>query len=82
MVVQSPTGSGKTLLYALPILSKINWKRRAIQAVIVEPTRELALQVVDVFEQLSVGSPKKLNIMPVLEGSSNKRYNFFIVWFV
>lgn len=74
MVIQSPTGSGKTLVFALPILSKINWNRRAIQAVIVEPTRELALQVVSVLEDLARDSPKKLNIMPVLEGTNNKRF--------
>lgn len=45
LMVQSRTGSGKTGAFLLPILHKINLKKRACQALILVPTRELALQV-------------------------------------
>ncbi|HOO36099.1 MAG TPA: DEAD/DEAH box helicase [Smithella sp.] len=45
MMVQSRTGSGKTGAYILPILQKINAQQNAAQALILVPTRELALQV-------------------------------------
>lgn len=45
LVVKSQTGSGKTLSYALPICEKIDWDERYPQALIVVPTRELAMQV-------------------------------------
>ncbi len=44
MIGQAQTGTGKTAAFALPILSKINLKDQHIQALILEPTRELAIQ--------------------------------------
>ncbi|KAJ3692656.1 hypothetical protein LUZ60_011751 [Juncus effusus] len=52
--VNSPTGSGKTLAYALPIVQALaNRKIRCIKALIVVPTRDLALQVKEVFESIA-----------------------------
>lgn len=79
VILQSQTGSGKTLVYALPILSRINADRRAIQAVVVVPTRELGLQVSGVFKQLASGSPEKIQIMSLVEGSNNRRYACFMM---
>ena len=45
MMVQSRTGSGKTGAYILPIIQKINAQQNAAQALVLVPTRELALQV-------------------------------------
>jgi len=45
MMVQSRTGSGKTGAYLLPIIHKINTRENSAQALILVPTRELALQV-------------------------------------
>ena len=73
MILQAQTGSGKTLVYALPILSKIDIGRRAIQAVVVVPTRELGLQVAGVLKQLAANCPEKLQIMSLVEGSNNRR---------
>lgn len=73
VVLQAMTGSGKTLAYGLPVLSKIDASRAAIQAVIVVPTRELGLQVAAVMKQLATGSPKRIMIMPLVEGSKNRR---------
>lgn len=74
VVVQAHTGSGKTLVYSLPILSRIDASHSAIQAVIVVPTRELGLQVAQVLKELAAGAPKKIGIMSVVEGSKNRRY--------
>jgi ATP-dependent RNA helicase DeaD len=45
MMVQSRTGSGKTGAYLLPIMQKIDLQQNAAQALVLVPTRELALQV-------------------------------------
>lgn len=76
-VVQAQTGSGKTLVYSLPILAKVDASRASIQAVIVVPTRELGLQVAAVLKQLSHGSPEKILVMTVIEGSNNRRYTVY-----
>ncbi|TCP52157.1 ATP-dependent RNA helicase DeaD [Tumebacillus sp. BK434] len=45
VVAQAQTGTGKTLSFVLPILEKIDPSRNEVQALIVTPTRELALQI-------------------------------------
>lgn len=47
VVAQSQTGTGKTAAFALPILQNLVPKQRHVQALIVTPTRELAIQVAD-----------------------------------
>jgi ATP-dependent RNA helicase DeaD len=47
LLVQSRTGSGKTGAFLLPILDRIDPKRRACQALVLAPTRELARQVAE-----------------------------------
>eukprot|EP01038_Epipyxis_sp_PR26KG_P006058 gene6058-8340_t len=73
VILQAQTGSGKTLCYAVPILSKVDPSRAAIQVVVVVPTRELGLQVSSVLKQLASESPEKIMIMSVVEGSKNRR---------
>ena len=53
MIGQAQTGTGKTAAFALPILSKIDPARKEVQALILAPTRELALQVATAFETYS-----------------------------
>ena len=45
LLVQARTGSGKTLAFALPILERISSEKRFPQALVLAPTRELALQI-------------------------------------
>ncbi len=70
----APTGSGKTASYLLPIftrLSKFQAERnRHIQALIVLPTRELAIQVQDVFQSFSANTPERIKSMAVYGGVS------------
>jgi len=54
-ILHAQTGSGKTLAYLLPLLSRIDVTRSAVQALVVVPTRELGLQVVRVARRLSSG---------------------------
>ncbi|TXH59402.1 MAG: DEAD/DEAH box helicase, partial [Bacteroidia bacterium] len=51
-LILSATGSGKTLAFLLPLALKIEDKKEEIQALIIVPTRELALQIEDVFKKL------------------------------
>jgi len=68
LIAQSQTGTGKTLAFLLPILEKIRVKESYVQALIVTPTRELALQITAVATQLSaiVG----INVLSVYGGQA------------
>ena len=55
VVVLSPTGSGKTLAYLLPTAEMIQPSCDQVQAIIIVPGRELALQTVNVFERMKTG---------------------------
>lgn len=79
VILQSATGSGKTLVYALPLLSKIHFERSCTQGMVIVPSRELAYQVFKVLKTLSSLAPKKIEIMPVLEGSINKRVDGWLL---
>ena len=62
------TGTGKTAAFAIPILSKIDTDSRATQALVLAPTRELALQVAEAFSRY--GAHLRVNVLPVYGGSS------------
>ena len=53
VIAQSETGSGKTLVFAIPIMEKIE-QGKGIQALVVTPTRELANQIYREFLKLTV----------------------------
>ncbi len=52
MVLLSPTGTGKTLAYLLPVLQSLNPEDDRVQAVVMVPSRELALQIDGVVKQM------------------------------
>ncbi|MFN8593664.1 MAG: DEAD/DEAH box helicase [Thermomicrobiales bacterium] len=52
VIGQARTGSGKTLAFALPLIEVVDPRLRAVQAVVLTPTRELAVQVAGVVDQL------------------------------
>ncbi|MCE3045827.1 DEAD/DEAH box helicase [Legionella sp. 16cNR16C] len=54
VIAQAQTGTGKTAAFALPILQQLNLKSSATQALILAPTRELAIQVAEQFSALSI----------------------------
>ncbi len=55
LVLLSPTGSGKTLAYLLPLVQSLDEHAEGVQAVVLVPSRELALQIDGVFK--SLGTP-------------------------
>lgn len=52
LVLLSPTGSGKTLAYMLPLLQLLDAKKDSLQALVLVPSRELAIQTVDVVKRI------------------------------
>lgn len=58
LILLSPTGSGKTLAYLLPLLESLNPEEKGVQAVVLVPSRELALQIDQVFK--SMNTPYKV----------------------
>ncbi len=50
---QAPTGTGKTLAFTIPILDKIDEEKRVCQALIIAPTRELAMQITSDINEIS-----------------------------
>ncbi|MBD1554906.1 DEAD/DEAH box helicase [Pseudomonas sp. C2L12B] len=57
LIGQAQTGTGKTAAFALPVLHKIDLSKREPQALILAPTRELALQVATAFETYAKQMP-------------------------
>ena len=53
LVLLSPTGSGKTLAYLLPVLGRLQVGVEGVQAVVLVPSRELALQTEQVFKSMN-----------------------------
>ena len=53
MIAQAQTGTGKTLAYLLPLLARIKPQGAAAQALVIAPTRELAIQIERVAEPLA-----------------------------
>ncbi|MBR1463192.1 MAG: DEAD/DEAH box helicase [Prevotella sp.] len=55
VIILSPTGSGKTLAYLLPLVESIDGTKDCIQAIVIVPGRELALQSANVLKELGSG---------------------------
>src|SRR5690242_19601132 len=55
LIVLSATGSGKTLAFLLPILENLEENDPNTQALIIVPSRELAMQIEHVFRQMKTG---------------------------
>lgn len=56
LIAESPTGTGKTLAYLLPLLEKIDVEKRAVQAVIIAPSQELVMQILQEIQKWGEGS--------------------------
>src|ERR1700752_1277335 len=64
-----PTGTGETAAFAVPILSKIDTSSTDTQALVLAPTRELALQVAEAFRRYGAHLPR-INVLPIYGGPS------------
>nr|WP_239454412.1 DEAD/DEAH box helicase [Bacillus suaedaesalsae] len=70
VITQAQTGTGKTISFILPILEKINPSEKAIQALVITPTRELALQITNEFQKLK---SEDTNVLAVYGGQDVDR---------
>lgn len=66
---QAQTGTGKTAAFALPILSRLDLAQREPQALVLVPTRELAIQVAEAFQKYAARMPG-FHVLPIYGGQS------------
>jgi ATP-dependent RNA helicase DeaD len=66
---QAQTGTGKTAAFALPILSRIDIRQTSPQALVLAPTRELAIQVAEAFQTYAAHIPG-FHVLPIYGGQS------------
>ena len=71
VIAQAQTGSGKTAAFGLPIIENIDQQRREVQALILCPTRELAIQVAEALHRF--GRPKRVETLPIYGGQPYER---------
>jgi ATP-dependent RNA helicase DeaD len=69
LIGQASTGTGKTAAFALPVLSKIDISLNAPQALVLTPTRELAIQVAEAFQKYAAKMPG-FHVLPIYGGQS------------
>jgi ATP-dependent RNA helicase DeaD len=66
---QAQTGTGKTAAFALPVLTRIDLPRAVPQALVLVPTRELAIQVAEAFQRYAAHL-KGFHVLPIYGGQS------------
>jgi ATP-dependent RNA helicase DeaD len=71
IIAQAQTGTGKTAAFALPIIEALQADGRAPQALVMTPTRELAMQVAEAFH--SYGKHHQISVLPVYGGQPIER---------
>ncbi|MBY7147457.1 DEAD/DEAH box helicase, partial [Levilactobacillus brevis] len=71
VIGQAQTGTGKTAAFALPILEKIDKSNENVQALVVSPTRELAIQTQE--EIYKLGRTERANVQVVYGGADIRR---------
>ena len=65
----APTGTGKTAAFALPLLSRLDMKNKAVQIMVLAPTRELAIQVAEAFQRYA-SHIKGFHVLPIYGGQA------------
>lgn len=68
VIGQAQTGTGKTAAYGLPLLHSIQPRQRGVQALVLAPTRELAIQVADAIQRY--GQQRGITVLAVYGGQS------------
>lgn len=71
IIGQAQTGTGKTAAFGVPIIEKMPAQRRGVQALILTPTRELAIQVSE--EISKIGRHSRIKAVPIYGGQSIER---------
>ncbi|WP_423190375.1 DEAD/DEAH box helicase [Alkalibacterium sp. f15] len=70
IIVESQTGSGKTVAFGIPLCEQADWEENKPQSLILVPTRELALQIKD--DIMNIGRLKRIKVTAVFGKSSFK----------
>ena len=68
IIAQAQTGTGKTAAFGLPLIEMVNASSKTVQALILVPTRELAIQVSGEINSLKGNKP--INVIPIYGGQS------------
>lgn len=63
VIVKAKTGSGKTAAFAIPLVDKVIWEENKPQVLVLSPTRELALQIKEDFD--NIGTYKKVKTLAI-----------------
>ncbi|MCG7345733.1 DEAD/DEAH box helicase [Sporosarcina sp. ACRSL] len=71
VVAESPTGTGKTLAYVLPILQQVDGKKMQTQALIMAPSQELSIQIVNVIREWVEGTD--ITVTQLIGGANMQR---------
>lgn len=71
IVAESPTGSGKTLAYVLPILQLVDGDKKQTQALIMTPSQELSMQIVNVIREWVEGT--SITVTQLIGGANMQR---------
>ena len=66
VIGQAQTGTGKTAAFGIPTIEQIDEKNKYIQALVLTPTRELAIQIAEEFNK--IGKYKRVKTLPVYGG--------------
>ena len=69
LIGQAQTGTGKTAAFALPVLERLDLTERLPQALVLTPTRELAIQVAEAFQSYARHLPG-FHVLPIYGGQS------------
>ncbi len=77
VVAKAPTGTGKTLSYVLPIIEKVDRDSNKVQALIICPTRELVIQICDVFK-MAVKYYESFRVAGLYGGQNLERQLMFL----
>lgn len=72
IIGQAQTGTGKTAAFGIPLIEKVEQGNKSLQAVVLCPTRELAIQVAEEIKKLSAHK-KYVNVLPVYGGQPIER---------
>ncbi|HET8627548.1 MAG TPA: DEAD/DEAH box helicase [Thermomicrobiales bacterium] len=71
VIAQAQTGSGKTAAFGIPMVERVDPHRRAVQGLVLCPTRELAIQVADAIH--AIGKYRQITVTPVYGGQPIER---------
>jgi superfamily II DNA/RNA helicase len=71
VIAESPTGTGKTLAYLLPLLNRVDPSLQSLQAVVLASSQELVMQVYQEFQKWSEGS--SIRGTSIIGGANVKR---------